>query len=181
MVPPEVFQPVSSSNGTPLYAAVRDRVHQAIERGEIKPGERLPSTKALSQSMEVSLVTVHRALNELVSSGVLRRGQGRGTFVHENFAKPGHIASDLRLGLVFHPESTLADPYHGRVLQGVRDASHDHGVDLVLLRYNEDWRRECAGFIFVNPYPCLLYTSAAADDIQRLEIAGLRVLTKKNR
>ncbi|MEM9082734.1 MAG: GntR family transcriptional regulator [Planctomycetota bacterium] len=146
------FKPVIASNGTPLYAAVRDSVHSAIESGQVNPGERLPSTKELSELMNVSLVTVHRALNELVSSGVLRRGQGRGTFVHENYAKPGHIASDVRFGMVFHPESTMADPYHGRIFQGVRDEAMDRGIDLVLLRYNEDWRRECSGFLYVNPY-----------------------------
>ncbi len=146
-------KPITNSSGTPLYVAVRDAVHDAIERGDLAPGERLPSTKKLSEQLDVSLVTVHRALNELVTSGVLRRGRGRGTFVHEDYAKPHHIASDVRFGLVFHPESTLADPYHGRILQAVRDASSERGIDLVLLRYNEDWRRECAGFLYVNPYP----------------------------
>lgn len=153
MTKPLVFMPVRSKPGTPLYVAVRDSVHAAIVAGDIAPGQQLPSTKELSARLDVSLVTVHRALNELVSSGVLRRGQGRGTFVHEDFAKPGHIAGDARFGVVFHPESTLADPYHGRVLQGVRDASRAHGVDLVLLRYGEDWRKECAGYLYVNPFP----------------------------
>ncbi len=146
-------KPIENVGGTPLYLAVRDAVHRAIERGDLSPGERLPSTKQLSEQLDVSLVTVHRALNELVTSGVLRRGRGRGTFVHEDFAKPGHIASDVRFGLVFHPESTLADPYHGRILQSVREASIERGIDLVLLRYNEDWRRECSGFLYVNPFP----------------------------
>ncbi|MEO1128186.1 MAG: GntR family transcriptional regulator [Planctomycetota bacterium] len=146
-------KPIESRAGTPLYVAVRDTVRDAIDRGDLAPGDRLPSTKELSGLLDVSLVTVHRALNELVTAGVLRRGRGRGTFVHENYANPTHIASDVRFGVVFHPESTLADPYHGRLLQSVREASIAHGIDLVLLRYNEDWRRECAGYLYVNPYP----------------------------
>ncbi|MEQ8769733.1 MAG: GntR family transcriptional regulator [Phycisphaerales bacterium] len=149
----EGLDPVAAKPGTPLYQAVRDSVHDLIEQGRLAPGDRLPSTKVLSQQLEVSLVTVHRALNELVASGVLRRGQGRGTFVHEDFAKPEHIAGDLRFGLVFQKESTLADPYHGRVLQGVRDTAAELGIDLVLLRYGEDWRKECSGFLYVNPFP----------------------------
>lgn len=149
----ESLKPVDSTDGAPLYLAVRDAVHGAIERGDLEPGQRLPSTKVISERLGVSLVTAHRALNELVTSGVLRRGQGRGTFVHEDYAKPNRIASDTRFGLVFHPESTLADPYHGRILQGVRERAIDRGIDLVLLRYNEDWRRECTGFLYVNPFP----------------------------
>lgn len=147
------LDPVVSAPGQPLYAVVRDRVHGLVDEGVLQPGQRLPSTKALSQRFEVSLVTVHRALNELVSSGVLRRGQGRGTFVHEDYANPSHIAGALRFGLVFQHECKLADQYHGHVLQGVRDASAEMGIDLVLLRYGEDWRRECSGFLYVNPFP----------------------------
>jgi DNA-binding LacI/PurR family transcriptional regulator/DNA-binding transcriptional regulator YhcF (GntR family) len=167
-------KPVTAKSGAPLYVAVRDAVHDAIERGDIGPGERLPSTKKLSEQLDVSLVTVHRALNELVTSGVLRRGRGRGTFVHEDFAKPHHIASDVRFGLVFHPESTLADPYHGRLLQAVRDAATERGIDLVLLRYDEDWRKECAGFLYVNPFPDQLERGPSAWAGRSSHARGLR-------
>lgn len=147
------IKPIGSTPGMPLYAAVRDAVRRAIDEGVIGPGEQLPSTKVLSEQMGVSLVTAHRALQELVSSGVLRRGQGRGTFVHEGYRDPERRASEMRFGLVFHAESSLADPYHGRILEGVRREANERGVDLVLLRYGEDWRKECRGYLFVNPFP----------------------------
>jgi len=146
------FSSVKPSPGQPLYSAVRDAIRDVVETGSYSPGERLPSTKEISERMGVSLVTVHRALQELVSAGVVRRGQGKGTFVHEEYARRPATHPGLRLGLVFHAQSSLADSYHGRVLEGVRQVAHDNGIDLVILRFGEDWRNECHGYIYVNPF-----------------------------
>jgi hypothetical protein len=161
MAPISEFQPVKAEPGRPLFLSVRDSIRQLIDSGRFAPGAQLPSTKALAEQINVSLVTVHRALQELVASGVLRRGQGRGTFVHESYLdraaamKPdgseGSKLSGLRIGLVFHDECSLADFYHGHVAEGVRRGALDLHADLVILRFGEDFRRECAGFIYVNP------------------------------
>ncbi|MEL6739119.1 MAG: GntR family transcriptional regulator [Planctomycetota bacterium] len=146
------LNPVTPTPGRPLYEQVRDAVREAIDSGQIGPGDRIPSTKALSTMLSVSLVTVHRALQELVAAGVLRRGQGRGTFVHEAYLNPEHKASSMRVGLVFHAESSLADAYHGALLEGIRSRGFERGMDIVLLRYGEDWRNECQAYIYVNPF-----------------------------
>lgn len=150
------LQPVKGEPGRPLYELVRDAVRGAVDRGAFEPGERLPSTKALAATLEVSLVTVHRALQELVAAGVLRRGQGRGTFVHEAYAEPSHRTSTMRVGIVFHTEASLADSYHGQIMEGVRRGAEEIGADIVLLRYGEDWRNECQGYLYVNPFKAQL-------------------------
>ena len=152
MTNPPTLQPVRGEPGRPLYELVRDAVRNAIDQGLFNPGDRLPSTKTLSVTLEVSLVTVHRALQELVAAGVLRRGQGRGTFVHEAYAEPEHRTSSMRVGIVFHTEASLADSYHGQIMEGVRRGAEQIGADIVLLRYGEDWRNECQGYIYVNPF-----------------------------
>ncbi len=151
MPPVSELKPVKPEPGRPLYHAVKDAVRTAIDSGRFAPGAQLPSTKALSTQLNVSLVTVHRALQELVSSGVLRRGQGRGTFVHEDYASRAESTTGMRFGLVFHAESSLADFFHGHVLEGVRQGAATIGADLVILRFGEDWRKECQGFLYVNP------------------------------
>lgn len=147
------LKPISAEQGTPLYVLAREAIKDAVDAGRLQPGSQLPSTKALSERLGVSLVTVHRALQELVASGVLRRGQGRGTFVHERYNEHRDAATGTRLGIVFHGECSLADSFHGQLFEGVRQEATDRGIDLVLLRFGEDWRRECSGYLYVNPLP----------------------------
>jgi DNA-binding transcriptional MocR family regulator len=65
----------------PLYqqivAAVRDR----ILSGTLRPGQRLPTTRALAQTLGVNPVTTARAYRELAARGWVSSRVGRGTFV----------------------------------------------------------------------------------------------------
>src|SRR5438552_5444762 len=139
--------------GQPLYVCARDSIRQAIDAGMFAPGEQMPSTKELSEQLEVSLVTAHRALQELVSTGVLQRSQGKGTFVHQHYLDRKDTLAGTRIGLVLHTDASLADFYHSQVLEGVRQAAQSAGADLILLRFGEDMRNECSGYLYVNPMP----------------------------
>lgn len=153
MAAPKVLKAVKPQPGRPLYATVRDVLRDAIDRGVFIPGQQMPSTKDLSEQLAVSLVTAHRALQELVTAGVLQRAQGRGTFVHEKYPERKAQIAGFRVGLLFHADASLADYYHGQILEGVHRAAHELGADLLLLRFGEDVRNECNGYLLVNPYP----------------------------
>lgn len=145
------LQPVTPQPGRPLYLTARDALREAIDLGAFPPGEQMPSTKELSELLDVSLVTAHRALQELVTCGVLQRRQGRGTFVHARYLERRKTASDTRVGLVFHAESSIADFYHGQILEGIRQAAQHLSIDLVILHFGEDIRNECNGYLYLNP------------------------------
>jgi GntR family transcriptional regulator len=57
-------------------------LERQIESGEWKPGDRLPAEDELATRYEVSKITVREALKLLSSTGLVRREQGRGTFVN---------------------------------------------------------------------------------------------------
>ncbi len=146
--------PVHAEAGKPLYVVARDAIRSAIDDGLFEPGQRMPSTANISRQMKVSLVTAHRALGELVGDGLLNRQQGRGTFVRRSVgAETQTVRAAGRVGLVVHKESSLADHFHGQVLEGVRQAARAAHLDLMLLRFGDDLRRECDGFLWVNPLP----------------------------
>jgi GntR family transcriptional regulator of arabinose operon len=92
--------PVISQPGRPLYQTVRDTIRAAIDTGMFAPGEQIPSTKDLAEQMSVSLVTAHRALQELVSAGVLHRAQGKGTFVQPHYHERKLAPVQTRVALV---------------------------------------------------------------------------------
>lgn len=65
----------------PLYYQIKTRLMEAIENGQLKPGDRVPSERELTEKFNVSRMTARQALAELESQGVLYRVQGKGTFV----------------------------------------------------------------------------------------------------
>lgn len=163
---------VKPQPGRPLYASVKEAMMEAIETGVFVPGEQMPSTKELSEQLDVSLVTAHRALQELVSAGVLERSQGRGTFVHHRYLQRKSVIAGSRVGLVFHREASLAEFYQAQILEGIHRAATHLGIDLILLRWGEDVRNECNGYLLINPFPDEVETFATQLKRQPMIVVG---------
>jgi GntR family transcriptional regulator len=72
-----------------LTSRVREELEGRIERGDLAPGEQLPTERELRDEFGVSRVTVRRALASLTDDGLVYAIQGRGTFVaSERLAEP---------------------------------------------------------------------------------------------
>lgn len=86
----------------PQYAIIKQHLRQRIERGELKPGDRVPSENQLLAEFGVSRMTARRALLELAETGLLLRSQGLGTFVADtrpvsSINQIRDIAEEIRL------------------------------------------------------------------------------------
>ena len=68
----------------PLYQQVYDEIIKRLSEGYWKAGDSLPSEFALAEELSVSQGTVRKALNQLVDENILRRRQGKGTYVSEH-------------------------------------------------------------------------------------------------
>lgn len=66
---------------SPLYHQVYRALRARLESGDLSTGDRLPTEKELASAFDCSLVTVRRALDELVREGAITRTRGKGTFV----------------------------------------------------------------------------------------------------
>lgn len=73
----------------PVYKQVSEALKLAILAGRLKPGEKLPSTRDLADSMNVSRFTVIRSYEELSAQGYIQTTSGSGTFVNKDI--PGHL------------------------------------------------------------------------------------------
>lgn len=60
---------------------ISDAIIRSITSGSLNEGDRLPSEAALATAHGVSVGTVQKALTALCRSGLIKREQGRGTFV----------------------------------------------------------------------------------------------------
>lgn len=68
------------------YQQIARQIKDAIDKGELTPGSRLPSSRTWAQELGVSRSTVESAYGDLVAQGwLVRRGQA-GTFVSETLA-----------------------------------------------------------------------------------------------
>ncbi|WP_313576770.1 GntR family transcriptional regulator, partial [Brevundimonas sp.] len=65
----------------PLFINLAGSVIREIERGRLKPGDRLPGTRALAGALGIHRNTVDAAYQELVLQGWLTAEASRGTFV----------------------------------------------------------------------------------------------------
>ncbi|MDQ6768041.1 MAG: GntR family transcriptional regulator [Candidatus Eremiobacteraeota bacterium] len=55
----------------------------AISRGDLRPGDQLPTVREVAIDLSINPNTVNRAYAELERDGVLTSTRGRGTFISE--------------------------------------------------------------------------------------------------
>jgi DNA-binding transcriptional regulator YhcF (GntR family) len=68
----------------PIYSQLADRIKKQILRGELKPGDKLPSVREMGIQANVNPNTVQRTYRELEGMRVVETKRGQGTFVTEN-------------------------------------------------------------------------------------------------
>jgi GntR family transcriptional regulator len=76
-----LFIALSTENPDPMYRQVTDQIRDAIAAGELRPDEMLPSIRELALALDVSVITIKRAYQDLESEGLIRTRRGMGSFV----------------------------------------------------------------------------------------------------
>jgi len=65
----------------PVYLRIEKNLRDKIEKGNIKPGDKLPTEEELVLQFKVSRMTLRKALSILSAEGYIYQIPGRGTFV----------------------------------------------------------------------------------------------------
>jgi DNA-binding LacI/PurR family transcriptional regulator len=115
-----------------LAGQLRHRLGLMIADGELDPGSPLPSVRALSRRLGVSVNTVRTAYGRLHADGLLEVRQGAGTRVARTLAPDSPVAP-VRFGsnVVGVIMADLA-PFYLPVLEGVEDVAARHGMLVVV-------------------------------------------------
>ncbi|MBN2139251.1 MAG: GntR family transcriptional regulator [Sedimentisphaerales bacterium] len=74
---------ISAGSGEPIYAQVVEQVGQAIARGELAGGDKLPTVRKLAAELVINPNTVARAYSSLERAGLVTTKTGSGTFVSD--------------------------------------------------------------------------------------------------
>ena len=76
-----MFITLSPSSPDPLYKQVTDQIRDAIATGDLEVGDKLPSIRELGKELNVSLITIKRAYQDLEAQGYIITRHGLGCFV----------------------------------------------------------------------------------------------------
>jgi GntR family transcriptional regulator len=78
---PRVPIHLSMEDPEPMYRQIELQLRDFILAGELKPGTRLPTIRALANDLSCSVITTRRAYQDLEVEGLILTRQGRGTVV----------------------------------------------------------------------------------------------------
>jgi GntR family transcriptional regulator len=67
----------------PMYRQIESQLRDFILSGQLPPGTRLPSVRALATDLSCSVITTRRAYQDLEGEGFIHTRQGMGTVVAE--------------------------------------------------------------------------------------------------
>ena len=119
---------IDQKSGVPLYRQIIESVKFAIARGELGPGDRLPTVRRLAVDLEVNPNTVIRAYREMEIQGVLDTQQGSGTFVTGQSPEVDSLERQRMLDQILTELLARASDYGfslGEVLDGLQQLKEE--------------------------------------------------------
>lgn len=124
---------LSQSDSRPMYLQIMEQVRQKVAVGEWKPGEGIPSIRALAVELQVSVITVKRAYLELEREGIIVTQHGKGSTVardpdlgprlyEQEFQE--HLRQAARIGMLLgFSEDEIAERLRATAMQLETEAS----------------------------------------------------------
>jgi GntR family transcriptional regulator len=113
-------------SGLPIYTQIVNQIQSQLINKRLKPGDQLPTVRALAQELRVNFNTVARAYRILDEARIISTQQGRGTYITE--IPPPEVSEKLRyeslsaLTLRFITEAFRLGFSEREVSQTVRDS-----------------------------------------------------------
>ena len=122
---PVIIDPTSPE---PLYRQVARSLRSDILSGRLRVGDRVESHHELSVRFDVSLITVKRALTELIGEGLLYGRAGKGTYVRASTLRKEQPRHET-IGLVLRD---LKSPFFSLIVQGAESFASRRGYSILI-------------------------------------------------
>jgi GntR family transcriptional regulator, arabinose operon transcriptional repressor len=110
------------------HQRLRTQLLGEIAVGRLRPGDILPGEHQLAEMMRVSRTTVRQTLGDLEREGLVRRVQGKGTFVAERVSEQP-VSRTASLALIV-PDVTAG--YYSTLVSGFDQAANEKGRPIVV-------------------------------------------------
>jgi len=79
----------------PIYEQIIEEIKRMLVRGELNPGDKLPSQRDMARYIEVNPNTIQRAYREMELLNLIITKRGKGTFVKEDDSMVITIKNDM--------------------------------------------------------------------------------------
>jgi GntR family transcriptional regulator len=94
MTTKQLLLQIDFRSGLPIYTQIVNQVQAQVVAGVLKPGDQLPTVRALAEELRVNFNTVARAYRLLDEARIISTQQGRGTYITE--IPPPRVTEQLR-------------------------------------------------------------------------------------
>ena len=123
---------MTSAAAGPAYLVIANQIEDRIRKGDLKPGDRVPSTRQITRDWGVAMATATKVLAELRSRGAVLTRSGAGSVVAgQPSFRPGSPASPARARGVHNGAGTAT---RERVIESAIAIADAEGVAAVSLR-----------------------------------------------
>ena len=159
---------INRISNIPLYLQVKDILKEKIKKGEIKPGDKLPSENQLVAQYGISRPVIRHALGELVNEGWIYQEQGKGTFCLGRQSEKSNKTRNIAVII-----QSITEYICPKMVRGIQDVAHLRGYGVILCHSDSNFSKEALhlrnhiknqtdGLIVdvvldITPYPNLKY------------------------
>ncbi len=119
---------LSNASPDPIYEQIRQQIQSHILKGELQAGDALPSIRNLAGQLQISVITIKRAYDELERGGFIETVSGKGSFVAQQNSE---FLREKRMSLI---ENRLSEIVKESILLGV---SLEELQEMLALLYKE--------------------------------------------
>lgn len=122
---------IDQRSSTPIYQQLVQEIKEAILRGALQPGDKLPSVRDLASRLTINPNTIQKSYQELERQKVIETLRGKGTFVcldyqaREDEEKMRELKENLRKTLV---EAHYLGLDQERIVKLVRQLMQELGI-----------------------------------------------------
>ncbi len=131
--------PITFENPAPLYEQIENDIKRKIARNELKAREQIGTQEELAIAYDVSMITIKRAIANLIKEGARYSRVGLGTFVAEQRKAKLSSSQHRIIGLVLRD---LKHPYFSMVVHSVEERASQLGFTILLSSSSGDLEKE---------------------------------------
>lgn len=100
----------------PIYQQIIAEIQRSLVRGDLQPGDKLPSQREMAKELKVNHNTIQRAYREMEGDGLVETVRGMGTFISKDL----QIVEEIRQQMAKESIERFVKEMVGLGMQGER-------------------------------------------------------------